>query len=184
LGYYFVASLWWILAFCWFFLFYFSQASTTTRSLVLFRIGKKTSRHRTATRTIQGCTPYEIWHKEKPSISHLIIFGVGAYIHIPKELRTKLSPKSRKGIFMGYSTTSKGYRVWNNELCWIEESRDVLANKELHDADSSSKSEADPTQWFDVANKTAQAPQQARGAVLPPTFMPAVPQPVGGAAQG
>ena len=66
-------------------------------------------------------------------MSHMRIFGTTAYIHIPKELRKKLAPKSRKGIFMGYSATSKAYRIWNNELQRIDESRDVLFDDDLTD---------------------------------------------------
>ena len=34
------------------------------------------------------------------------------YIHIPKEKRTKFDPSGRKGIFVGYSNTSKAYRIY------------------------------------------------------------------------
>jgi hypothetical protein len=82
--------------------------------------------NRTATRTLTGSTPYEVWYKSKPSVSHLRIFGSDAYVHIPKELRTKLSAKSQKGVFMGYSATSKAYRVWIPASQRIVESRDVI----------------------------------------------------------
>lgn len=45
---------------------------------------------------------------------------------IPNELRTKLEPKSTRGIFMGYSQHSKAYRIWVNSSQKIVESRDVL----------------------------------------------------------
>ena len=34
------------------------------------------------------------------------------YIHIPKEKRTKLDPTGKKGIFVGYSESSKAYRIY------------------------------------------------------------------------
>ena len=34
------------------------------------------------------------------------------YIHVPKEERTKLDPSRRKCAFVGYSDTSKAYRIY------------------------------------------------------------------------
>jgi len=79
-----------------------------------------------ATRTIAGRTPFELWYKEKPSVSHKRIFGSIAYVYVPKELQRKLIAKSRKGVFMGSLATSKAYCIWNNELQRIDRSKDVL----------------------------------------------------------
>lgn len=57
-------------------------------------------------------TPKEVFTKVKPNISHLRIFGCPVYIHVPKEKRTKLEPSGRKGIFFGYSETSKAYKIF------------------------------------------------------------------------
>ena len=57
-------------------------------------------------------TPEEDFSGEKPKVSHLRIFGCSVYIHIPKEKRTKLDPFGRKGIFVGYSDTSKAYQIY------------------------------------------------------------------------
>ena len=35
------------------------------------------------------CTPFEGWYKQKPTISHLRIFGIKAYVHIPEVERKK-----------------------------------------------------------------------------------------------
>ena len=48
----------------------------------------------------------------KPNRSHLRLSGCPIYIHIPKEKRTKLEPSRKKGIFIGYSETTKGYRIY------------------------------------------------------------------------
>lgn len=47
----------------------------------------------------------------KPEIGHLRIFGSLCFVHIPKEKRSKLEEKARRGIFIGYSDQSKGYIV-------------------------------------------------------------------------
>jgi hypothetical protein len=57
------------------------------------------------------------------------VFGADAFVFIPKELETKLVPKSMRGIFMGYNVVSKAYRIWLNDKQRITESRDVLFNE-------------------------------------------------------
>ena len=47
------------------------------------------------------------------------------YIHIPKEKKTKLDPSGKKGIFVGYSETSKAYRIYFPGYKKIDISRDV-----------------------------------------------------------
>ena len=56
--------------------------------------------------------PKELWSGHKVSYDRLRIFGCEAYAHIPKELRSKLEPKSRKCIFIGYGQEGEfGYRL-------------------------------------------------------------------------
>jgi hypothetical protein len=59
-------------------------------------------------------TPKEVFTGKKLEVSYLRIFGCTVYIHVPKEKRTKLEPSRRKGIFLGYSETSKRYRIYNH----------------------------------------------------------------------
>ena len=47
------------------------------------------------------------------------------YIHILKEKRTKLDPSGKKGIFVGYSESSKAYKIYFPGLKKIDISRDV-----------------------------------------------------------
>jgi hypothetical protein len=42
----------------------------------------------------------------------LRIFGCPLYVHVLKDKRSKLDPSGNKGIFVGYSETSKAYRVY------------------------------------------------------------------------
>ena len=59
--------------------------------------------NRTPTAAVHGMTPEEKYTGRKPDISHLKVFGCIAYVHIPNERRTKLDPKAKKCIFIGYS---------------------------------------------------------------------------------
>lgn len=56
-------------------------------------------------------TPYEAWTGKRPNLEHMVTFGSQSFIFIPKEKRTKLEKKAKEGIMLGYSDTSKGYRI-------------------------------------------------------------------------
>ena len=62
------------------------------------------------------------------------MFGCEAYLHVPREKRSKLEPKSRKCIFMGYEESGKmAYRLWDPEARKIVRSSDVIFNeKKMH----------------------------------------------------
>ena len=66
----------------------------------------------------------------KPKFSHLRIFGFLVYIHVPKEKRTKLDPSGRKGVFVGYSDTSKAFRIYFPGFKKIDINRDVAFDKD------------------------------------------------------
>jgi hypothetical protein len=61
-------------------------------------------------------TPQEVWTGKKPSLTHLKVFGCDAYVHVPKENRSKLDKKDEKCIFIGYKYGLKGYKLWNPKL--------------------------------------------------------------------
>ena len=64
----------------------------------------------------QTMTPYEVWYGRKPSVAHLKVFGSVAWAHVPHKLRDgKLAPKARQGVMIGYSKTSKAYRIWHED---------------------------------------------------------------------
>ena len=56
-------------------------------------------------------TPHELFWSVAPDISGLRIFGCKAYVQIPPHQRQKIDPRSRIGTLVGYSLTSKAYRV-------------------------------------------------------------------------
>ena len=58
-------------------------------------------------------TPHEVWNCKKPSLSHIMVFGCDAYVHVPKEKRTKLDTESDRCIFIWYKDGLKGYKLWN-----------------------------------------------------------------------
>jgi uncharacterized protein YbcI len=68
--------------------------------------------NRSPHRILKGMTLEEYFSRKKPSVEHLRIFGCPIYIHVPKDKRKKLEPSGKKGIFVGYSESSKSYRIY------------------------------------------------------------------------
>ncbi|KAJ9545567.1 hypothetical protein OSB04_025274 [Centaurea solstitialis] len=66
-------------------------------------------------------TPYELFRNRKPSIEHLHIFGCVCYILNNKDNLGKFDSKSDDGIFLGYSSISKTYRVFDKRRQTIVE---------------------------------------------------------------
>ena len=67
-------------------------------------------------RPISNKTSYELWNNRKPKISYLRVFGCKCFILNTKDNLDKFDSKADEGIFLGYSTSSKAYRVFNKEL--------------------------------------------------------------------
>ena len=86
-------------------------------------------RNRISTISLKTSTPYEALFGRKPSVKHLKIFGCACYPHIPGDERSKLDPKVRRCIFLGYSSESKAYRVYDKERKKIIISRDIVFNE-------------------------------------------------------
>lgn len=80
----------------------------------------------TATSTI---TPYEAFFGNKPNVSNLRVFGCRAFVLTPSHARTKLEPRAKPGVFIGYpfydTSTHKGYRVLLDDGTYTA-SRDVI----------------------------------------------------------
>ncbi len=90
-------------------------------------------KNRTATRALEGKTPYEVFYAHKPDVSNFKVFGCDAYAHIPKQKRTKFASKSMKMVFVGYDMKSKGYRLYNPRSNQTEIHRDVAFNESSFD---------------------------------------------------
>ncbi|UYV78302.1 K02A2.6-like, partial [Cordylochernes scorpioides] len=56
--------------------------------------------------------PDGLWLERNPSVRHLKAFGCLAYSHIPRERRRKLDNRACRCILVGYSTQTRGYRLW------------------------------------------------------------------------
>lgn len=69
---------------------------------------------------------YELMIRENPNIKHLRVFGSICYVHILNSQRSKLDPKERKCIFVGYDERKKGWKCMDPETHRFIVSRDVV----------------------------------------------------------
>nr|GEV81950.1 putative ribonuclease H-like domain-containing protein [Tanacetum cinerariifolium] len=71
-------------------------------------------------------TPYELLTRDKPSISYLKPFGCHVTILNTSESLEKFDKKSDEGYIIGYSISSKAYRVYNLVSRKIEETMNLI----------------------------------------------------------
>jgi len=88
--------------------------------------------NRLPTKVVEGMTPIEAWGGIKLSIKHLKVFGSLCYTHIPDVKRSKLDEKAEKGILVGYSSKSKGYKVYGIDSNKIFLNRDVKVDEDAY----------------------------------------------------
>jgi hypothetical protein len=81
---------------------------------------------RTPTTAVHSMTPEKKFIGKKLDVSHLRVFGCIAYVHVPDEKRSKLDPKAKKCIFIGYSLEQKGYRCFNPSTRKLQVSKNVV----------------------------------------------------------
>lgn len=62
---------------------------------------------------LKGDVPEKVWMRKDVSYDHLRVFGCRAFVHIPKDERSKLDDKSKQCIFLGYAHGEFGYRLWD-----------------------------------------------------------------------
>jgi len=82
--------------------------------------------NRSPSSALEDKTPQEVWTDKKPSLSYMRVFGCDAYVHVPKEKRTKLDSKSEKCIFIWYKDGLKCYKIWNPVTRKVVYNQDVV----------------------------------------------------------
>jgi hypothetical protein len=67
----------------------------------------------------------EAFSGKNPEVGHLHNFGCITFSYVPSEKRTKLEPMTERGIFFGYSETSKAFCIYLPSLRKTVLRRDV-----------------------------------------------------------
>lgn len=75
-------------------------------------------------------TPFELWYGRKPNVKYFRVFGSKCFIKNKDQALGKFEDRADEGIFLGYSSKSKAYRVYNKRLQKVIESCDVKVVEE------------------------------------------------------
>jgi len=70
--------------------------------------------------------PDKVWCGKEVSYDHLRVFGCKAFVHVPRDERSKLDSKTRECIFIGYGFDEFGYRLYDPVQKKLVRSRDVV----------------------------------------------------------
>ncbi|GJX60539.1 retrovirus-related pol polyprotein from transposon TNT 1-94 [Tanacetum coccineum] len=76
-------------------------------------------------------TSYEIFRERIPDISYFHVFGCSMFIHNHKDHLGKFHAKADDGYFLGYSSVSKAFRVYNTIRQQIEETYHVTFDESM-----------------------------------------------------
>ncbi|GKD82453.1 gag-pol polyprotein, partial [Tanacetum coccineum] len=82
--------------------------------------------NRSPSTAVELKTPMEMWTGKPVNYSDLHIFGSPVYVMYNSQETTKLDPKSKKCLFLGYVDGVKGYRLWDPTAHKVVVSRDVV----------------------------------------------------------
>ena len=80
--------------------------------------------NRISTKAVKDLTPFKVWYGYKTSLMFLRVFGYLCFTYIPQIKRDKLDKKAEAGIFVGYNTISKAYRVFQPHTIRVIVSQD------------------------------------------------------------
>ena len=80
-------------------------------------------------------TSYELWTRRKPNLTYFRTVGSECYILKDGENLGKFNAKFDVGIFLGYSTKSTAYKVYNQNSHIVQESSNVVINDIGYDHD-------------------------------------------------
>ncbi|GJY43095.1 retrovirus-related pol polyprotein from transposon TNT 1-94 [Tanacetum coccineum] len=79
------------------------------------------TQNRSIIHTRHNKTPYELLRGRKPNVEYFHVFGSLCYPTNDRDDLGKMKPKANIGVFIGYSETSKGFRIYNRRTKKIME---------------------------------------------------------------
>ncbi|XP_075098077.1 uncharacterized protein LOC142175391 [Nicotiana tabacum] len=111
-------------------------------------------------RSLLNKIPYELLNGRKPKLTHLRTFGCKCFVlNNGEEALGKFDSKSDEGIFLGYSSQSKAYKVYNRRTQCVEESIHVIfdesyfsCEKDRHD-DQDGEPLSVPSEVIEMTNR-------------------------------
>ncbi|KAK8974716.1 hypothetical protein V6N11_013182 [Hibiscus sabdariffa] len=89
--------------------------------------------------------PTKVWFGKDVSYDHLRVFSCKAFVHVPKDKRSKLDAKTRQCIFIGYGLDGEfGYRIYDPVQKKLMRSQDVvfIEDHTIDDIDKTEKEDS------------------------------------------
>ncbi|GKV41223.1 hypothetical protein SLEP1_g48789 [Rubroshorea leprosula] len=82
-----------------------------------------------------------VWYGKDVFYDHLRVFGCKAFVHVPKDERSKLDAKTKQYIFIGYGQDEFGYWLYDPVEKKLVRSRDVVffEDQTIEDIDKAKK---------------------------------------------
>ncbi|KAL2239868.1 UNVERIFIED_CONTAM: Retrovirus-related Pol polyprotein from transposon RE1 [Sesamum indicum] len=87
--------------------------------------------NRTPTKLLHWNTPFQMLFGYAPNYSHIKIFGCLCFATNLSPHKTKFDKRAHKCVFLGYSMSQKGYKVFDLEDHTLFTSRDVIFQEHL-----------------------------------------------------
>ena len=75
---------------------------------------------------LEGDIPKRVWTRKFVSFKHLRVFGYRAFVHVPRDKRSKLDNKAKQIMFLGYSNEEFRYRLWDSATKKFIRNKDVV----------------------------------------------------------
>ncbi|KAG6736686.1 hypothetical protein POTOM_060431 [Populus tomentosa] len=103
--------------------------------------------------------PNRVWKGNDVSYAHLRVFGCRAFIHVPRDERSKLDNKKKQCIFLGSEDDEFGYRLWDPKEKKIMRSRDVIFFEDQTIEDFEQKEKTESTTFIPSNSNPRPTPQ-------------------------
>ncbi|KAG6771904.1 hypothetical protein POTOM_023299 [Populus tomentosa] len=103
--------------------------------------------------------PNRVWKGKDVSYAHLRVFGCRAFVHVPRDERSKLDSKTKQCIFLGSEDDEFGYRLWDPKEKKIVRSRDVIFFEDQTIEDFEQKEKTESTTFIPSNSNPIPTPQ-------------------------
>ena len=103
--------------------------------------------------------PDRVWKGKDVSYAHLRVFGCRAFVHVPRDERSKLDSKTKQCIFLGSEDDEFGYRLWDPKEKKIVRSRDVIFFEDQTIEDFEQKEKTESTTFIPSNSNPRPTPQ-------------------------
>ena len=106
---------------------------------------------------LQFDVPDKAWSGRDVSYDHLRVFGCKAFVHIPKDERSKLDMKTQQCIFISYGQDEFGYRLFDPVEKKLVRSRDVVfvENQTIQDIENGNSVSDDNNGLVDLSSASS-----------------------------